>query len=103
MFKNMGLGKKMVLGFGVIVALMLVAGFYSVREANALAQLTEKLYKHPLAVSTSIRDVHADIIAMHRSMKDVALAQSPQQMQAAEMNQDAAMNWDSWGPWGPWY
>ena len=28
-----------------------------------------------------------------------------QQLQAAEMNQDAAMNWNTWGPWGPgpWY
>jgi hypothetical protein len=26
-----------------------------------------------------------------------------EQMQAAEMNEDASMNWDAWGPWGPWY
>ena len=26
-----------------------------------------------------------------------------EQRQAAEMNQDAAMNWDTWGPWGPWW
>ena len=24
-------------------------------------------------------------------------------VQAAEMNQAAAMNWGMWGPWGPWY
>ena len=24
-------------------------------------------------------------------------------IQAAEMNQAAAMNWGMWGPWGPWY
>ncbi|MDB6016639.1 MAG: hypothetical protein JWR19_1128 [Pedosphaera sp.] len=26
-----------------------------------------------------------------------------EQLQAAEMNQDAAMNWDSWGPGGMWW
>jgi hypothetical protein len=25
------------------------------------------------------------------------------QIQAAEMNQAAAMNWGMWGAWGPWY
>lgn len=25
-----------------------------------------------------------------------------ERMQAAEMNQDAAMDWGAWGPWGPW-
>ena len=26
-----------------------------------------------------------------------------ERLNAAEMNEDAAMNWDAWGPWGPWY
>lgn len=25
------------------------------------------------------------------------------QRNIAEMNEDAAMNWDMWGEWGPWY
>jgi hypothetical protein len=25
-----------------------------------------------------------------------------EQLQAAQMNQDAAMNWGAWGPWGAW-
>lgn len=25
------------------------------------------------------------------------------QLQAAQMNADASMNWGMWGPWGPWY
>lgn len=26
-----------------------------------------------------------------------------ERLNAAEMNEDAAMNWGAWGPWGPWY
>jgi len=29
--------------------------------------------------------------------------QADAQLQAAQMNQDAAMSWGVWGPWGPWY
>ncbi len=29
--------------------------------------------------------------------------QSDAQLQAAQMNEDAAMSWGMWGPWGPWY
>lgn len=25
-----------------------------------------------------------------------------EQLMAAEMNEDASMNWSMWGPWGPW-
>ena len=25
------------------------------------------------------------------------------QLEAAQMNADASMNWGMWGPWGPWY
>lgn len=28
---------------------------------------------------------------------------SDQARETAEMNQDAAMEWNAWGPWGPWY
>ena len=26
-----------------------------------------------------------------------------ERLNAAEMNENAAMNWGAWGPWGPWY
>jgi len=28
---------------------------------------------------------------------------SDQRLAAAQMNEDASMNWGMWGPWGPWY
>ena len=29
--------------------------------------------------------------------------QTDARLQAAQMNEDASMNWGMWGPWGPWY
>jgi hypothetical protein len=28
---------------------------------------------------------------------------SDQRLAAAQINEDASMNWGMWGPWGPWY
>jgi len=42
--------------------------------------------------------------AYDRYQKLAIKAQMAQdQITAAEMNQDAAMNWGMWGPWGPWW
>ncbi len=40
--------------FVVIIALMIVYGYVSLRETDALAELTNKLYQHPLTVSNAV-------------------------------------------------
>lgn len=45
-------------------------------NANKLAALTQKLYDHPYTVGLSLRDIKSNITAMHRSMKDIALAKT---------------------------
>lgn len=45
-------------------------------NAQKLAILTQKLYDHPYTVGLNLRDIQSNITAMHRSMKDVALAKS---------------------------
>ncbi len=82
--KNIGLGKKMALGFGIITALMIIGGTWSGVIALKLSDLTAKLYKHPLAVSTSIRDINTNLIAIHRNMKDVAMAEDIDQLKKAQ-------------------
>lgn len=81
--KNLKLWQKLGLGFGSLVVLMVVGGFISVNTANKLSGFTEKLYKHPLAVSNAIRDIEINLVAIHRSMKDVAMATNMEQMDQA--------------------
>lgn len=70
--------------FGVCLSLTTVAisikGIYDVQR---MSSITEKLYKHPFAVSTSTLKVQSEIVSMHRSMKDVALAKNTQEMARA--------------------
>lgn len=71
---NLKFGIRLAAGFGIIGILLLLTGMFAIRQAYILADVTERLHRHPFAVSTAARDVRAGIYAIHRDMKDVALA-----------------------------
>lgn len=76
-------GLQLAIGFGALIMLFVAFGVFSLFKANELSGLTERLYKHPYAVGTTLRDMETEIVAMHRSMKDVALSQTPEQIDIA--------------------
>ena len=63
-----------------------------------------KVY-YAYADATTCKCLYVGTEQAYQRYQDLLLKKqiADEQMQAAEMNQDAAMNWDSWGPWGPWY
>jgi len=71
---NMKIGTRLHGGFGLVVIFAVAMGVIAIFGMLKLANLTSKMYRHPLAVSNAVRDVKANINAMHRSMKDVAMA-----------------------------
>jgi len=70
-------------GFVVLIAMMVVVQFEAIRVVDLIAGSTQNLHKHPFAVSNTVLKANADIIAMHRHMKDVALAQSTKEQEEA--------------------
>jgi methyl-accepting chemotaxis protein len=70
-------------GFGVLLLLLIAVSLFVMLKMNHLAGFTTSLYRHPLTVSNAIRDANIDIIKMHRSMKDVAMASNEEQLNAA--------------------
>ena len=82
-FRNFKIKSRLAMGFGSMIALMFILGAFTHSEINQLGELTNKLYKHPFTVSTSMLRINGNIVKMHRSMKDVALAKNEQQMKAA--------------------
>ncbi len=78
------IGIRLGCGFGIVVLLMIFMGTIAVVQLNDAADMTAQLYNHPLAVSNAVRDIRAEIVAMHRSMKDVVLARSAEQLDAAK-------------------
>jgi methyl-accepting chemotaxis protein len=80
---NLKIGTKLGLGFGVTILLMIMGGIFSGMTAEDLSKITTKLYRHPMAVSISIRDIETNLVAIHRSMKDVSMAKNLDQMERA--------------------
>jgi PAS domain S-box-containing protein len=76
-------------GVGAIIALLLVLQLVSLQKAGTLAELTGKLYRHPLTVSNAVLEANANIIAMHRHMKDVVLARNSKDLELAISRVDA--------------
>ena len=56
---------------------------FAMNKMIRLSELTKKLYKHPFTVSTTVLEIENLITGMHRSMKDVALARSEEQIEKA--------------------
>lgn len=71
----------------ILLAVCVVQQF-NYNNAVKLSSLTQKLYDHPYTVGLSVRDIQSDITAMHRSMKDVALAKSDDEISKASATVD---------------
>jgi methyl-accepting chemotaxis protein len=79
----MKISTRLIFGFGSMVALLIILTVLAVYNMNKLATMTEMLYKHPMTVSNAILSADGNIIRMHRSMKDVALAKSSEEIDKA--------------------
>jgi methyl-accepting chemotaxis protein len=65
---------KILCCFAVVLIASSAVAIYCLTQVGQLASLTENMYNHPLQVTRSVLVADADIVRMHRSMKDVALA-----------------------------
>jgi methyl-accepting chemotaxis protein len=83
----------------VVFAALLGVRLHTNHNMNRLAGLTQALYEHPFTVNTAVLRVKAGIIGMHRSMKDVALAENSAELEAAvyrvnQLEQDVFEDFD---------
>ncbi|MCP4213388.1 MAG: methyl-accepting chemotaxis protein [bacterium] len=83
MWKRFKINGRLFIGFGLLILFLVAAGIYSVFQLNHLAQLTTELHDHPLTVSTAVHRIDTNIVKMHRSMKDVAMARDEAKLQVA--------------------
>jgi len=77
------------LGFSLMITLIVVIGAFSVYMVKSISAETERLYNHPFTVSNAAREIKINMISMHRSMKDVALAQNEMQLDTASAQVEA--------------
>ena len=74
MFRNMKIGLRLGIGFGLILLIFTLVSFFIINRLDFMSNLTDMIYKHPLTVSNAVLKIEANTVRMHRSMKDVALA-----------------------------
>lgn len=63
--------------------LLITLGAVGIYEIRTLVDLNRDMYRHPFTVSNAVLSIDADIIRIHRAMKDVALAQDNAEMEQA--------------------
>jgi len=74
MLNNLKIGTRLGVGYGIIVVALVIVSVFTFSKLRTLADLTDQLYIHPFAVRTALGTAQTNIIKMHRSMKDVAMA-----------------------------
>jgi hypothetical protein len=66
--------KTTVIGFALIISIFVLIGIVTWVEIHSLSRLTSIIYRHPLEVSNAALRGSMSVVKMHRSMKDVVLA-----------------------------
>ncbi len=75
MLRNLKIGFRLSIGFGLLITVFIVLAVFELDRMNLLSKQTTMMHDHPLAVSNAVQRINTNIIKIHRSMKDVALAQ----------------------------
>ena len=73
MFRNMSLGKKLVLGFALVLLINTAVTVFGIVYMGRLADTTETMFNHPYTAHTSALGAQTGIIRMGREMKDIVL------------------------------
>jgi len=76
---------KLLLAFAFILLFSSTVNIYGLFQMDVLADLTTKIYNHPLQVTRAVLTANTSIIKMHRSMKDVALAANAEDIETAHL------------------
>ena len=76
---------KLLLAFAFILLFSSAVNIYGLFQMDVLADLTTKIYNHPLQVTRAVLTANTGIIKMHRSMKDVALAANAEDIETAHL------------------
>lgn len=72
--KNLKIRNQLALSLGAIYLAVAILGAMAWVDVDSLWQNTHGLYNHPLEVRRAVGDIKVDILAMHREMKDLPLA-----------------------------
>ena len=82
--RDVKIGMQLGLGLGLILILTGSFALFSWFQGDHLWQQTRNLYEHPLAVRQALSEFQADILCMHKDLKDLCLIESESNLTAAK-------------------
>ncbi len=83
--KNLKFRTQLMIGFGVIILFSIISNAIAVLELKKIKNNTDLIIKHPFTVSNAVKDININITAIHRTMKDLALAETQQEFESAQV------------------
>ena len=81
--KDMKIGTRLFLGFGIILIFVAMLGILAYEQYNKLWQSTDNLYNHPLQIARVSRDLKADVIEMRHIIRDMIFAEKNENVQSS--------------------
>ncbi len=88
--KNLQIGTQLLLGLGAILSLVVALGVVANQQTALIHLQTETLYQHPLQVSRALGNLESDVLEMRLGARDLMLAKTPQDQQAALVAMEVA-------------
>ncbi|MCX6286145.1 MAG: response regulator [Bacteroidetes bacterium] len=80
--KDLNIGTQLRVGHGLILIFVILLGSVAWFQSNSLWKQTDGIYNHPLKVRRAIEVLKTDVLLIHRSMKDIVLADDEIKRQA---------------------
>lgn len=77
------IGQRLIAGFLILVIMVMTLGAAAINGMSTLSDVTNKLYRHPFAVSNAVLQVETHVLAIHQALEDVAAATTRQDIEAA--------------------
>ena len=81
-------GRQVLISFAFIILIVILGSLFQLNRLRALNNLVVQLYEHPYVVNDAVLSSQTAMIRMHRDMKDVALAETPEEIDAAVKDVD---------------
>ncbi|MDO8898961.1 MAG: ATP-binding protein, partial [Bacteroidales bacterium] len=79
--KNIKIETQLKFGFGFMLFLVGFMGFIAYEQTNKIHEQTVFLYQHPFKVRRTIGNLKADILTMHRDMKNLFLTTDEKELE----------------------
>jgi CheY-like chemotaxis protein/signal transduction histidine kinase len=83
MLDKLSIKARLIASFGIVLVIFILYGYSAMHEMERLGVLTATLHRHPLTVSNAALRASMGVVKMHRSMKDLTLAQSEREQHDA--------------------